>query len=172
MVLKDLAAALDNIDFEKARNTNGVVSKLKDGTVIKNDRYPFLDNLDTLPPLNIDFLPKNVEYFNPIVIELPYITVSTSHGCPGKCNYCTAPFFHGAKTRFQSPGKVLDDIGYYLSKGIKEIYYRDTYPGRVHINFCNCVYGLNYEDMYGYKKSRVRAFFVEQFAPYPLDKFR
>ena len=125
MVLKDLASALDNIDYEKARNTNGVVSKLEDGTVINNDRYPFLDNLDMLPPIDIDFLPKNAEYFNPIVIELPYITVSTSHGCPGKCNYCTAPFFHGARTRFQSAEKVLDDIGYYLSKGIKEIYYRD-----------------------------------------------
>ena len=125
MVLRDLAAALETADIDKAGKTRGVVSKLEDGTVIKNERYPFLEDLDTIPALNTDFLPKNVEYFNPIVIELPYLTVSTSHGCPSRCNYCTAPFFHGARWRFQSTGKVLDDIGYYLSRGIREIYFRD-----------------------------------------------
>ncbi len=124
-VVRDLANALAANDWDTARATPGTCSKAPDGTVIKNKRYPYIEDLDLIPPLNVDFLPMGVVYFNPIVRNLPYITVSSSHGCPAKCNYCTAPFFHGTRTRFQSAKKVVDDIGYYLSKGIREIYFRD-----------------------------------------------
>lgn len=124
-VVRDLANALAANDWDTARATPGTCSKAPDGTVIKNKRYPYIEDLDLIPPLNVDFLPAGIVYFNPIVRNLPYITVSSSHGCPAKCNYCTAPFFHGTRTRFQSAKKVVDDIGYYLSKGIREIYFRD-----------------------------------------------
>lgn len=124
-VIRDLAAALENSDREAASSVLGTCSYAPDGAIIKNKRYPYIEDLDLIPPLNVDFLAKNVVYFNPIVRNLPYITVSTSHGCPAKCSYCTAPFFHGTRTRFQSAQKVVDDIGYYLSKGMREIYYRD-----------------------------------------------
>jgi len=103
----------------------GVVTLDDSGSLISNTRYPLIDDLDEIPPLDVSLLPKGVIYFNPIVRDYPYITVSTSHGCPAKCSYCTAPFFHGTRTRFMSAGKVLDDIGYYLGHGIREIYYRD-----------------------------------------------
>lgn len=124
-VLRDLAACLDRDDIAGARRALGVATLDEDGSFIRNDRYPFIDNLDQIPPLDVDLLPKDIVYFNPIVRNLPYITVSTSHGCPAKCNYCTAPFFHGTRTRFQSARKVVDDIGYYLSRGIREVYFRD-----------------------------------------------
>ncbi|MEW5728871.1 MAG: radical SAM protein, partial [Pseudomonadota bacterium] len=124
-VVRDLAAALDAGDRDRAHSVLGTCSKTADGTIVKNARYPYIDDLDQIPPINVDFLPAGVVYFNPIVRNLPYITVSTSHGCPAKCSYCTAPFFHGTRTRFQSAGKVLDDIAYYLSKGIRELYFRD-----------------------------------------------
>lgn len=124
-VVRDLAAALDRGDMAAARHTLGICTLADDGSVIKNQRYPYIEDLDQIPPLNVTLLAKDVDYFNPIVRNLPYITVSTSHGCPAKCSYCTAPFFHGTRTRFQSAGKVLDDIGYYLSNGIRELYFRD-----------------------------------------------
>ncbi len=124
-VVRELCAALDRGDLAAARTTLGVVCRDDDAELIKNKRHPFLEDLDTIPALDLSFLPDKVLYFNPIVRNIPYITVSTSHGCPGKCNYCTAPFFHGTRTRFQSAEKVLNDIGSYLSQGMKEIYYRD-----------------------------------------------
>lgn len=90
-VVRDLANALAANDWDTARATPGTCSKAPDGTVIKNKRYPYIEDLDLIPPLNVDFLPMGVVYFNPIVRNLPYITVSSSHGCPAKCNYCTAP---------------------------------------------------------------------------------
>lgn len=124
-VVRDLAAALARNDMAAARTVLGICCKGDDGAFIKNARYPYIEDLDLIPPINVDFLPRGVVYFNPIVRNLPYMTVSTSHGCPAKCSYCTAPFFHGTRTRFQSAAKVLDDIGYYLSKGIEELYFRD-----------------------------------------------
>lgn len=124
-VVRELCRALDAKNMEQARRTLGIVTYDADGKIIKNKRHPYMDDLDRLPALDLSLLPKEVIYFNPIVRNIPYITVSSSHGCPGKCNYCTAPFFHGTRTRFQSANKVLDDIGHYLEQGIKEIYYRD-----------------------------------------------
>lgn len=124
-VLKDLSACLAKGDKKSATEVLGVASFGADGQMVKNKRYPFIDDLDQIPPLDVTFLPKGVVYFNPIVRNLPYITVSTSHGCPAKCSYCTAPFFHGTRTRFMSASKVLNDIKFYLDHGIRELYYRD-----------------------------------------------
>lgn len=124
-VLRDLAAALSCGDDEAVRAIPGLALRGGDGSLIKNKRYPFIEDLDEIPPIDVTMLPKGVVYFNPIVRNLPYITVSSSHGCPGQCNYCTAPFFHGTRTRFRSARRVLDDIAYYLGHGIREIYYRD-----------------------------------------------
>ena len=54
----------------------------------------------------------------------------------------------------------------------KEIYYRDIQSDRVNITFCNCIFGLNYGYIYSYKRPRIKAFCVEQFIPYPLNKFK
>jgi anaerobic magnesium-protoporphyrin IX monomethyl ester cyclase len=146
-VVRDLAAALSRDDMAAARAVRGVVSRDETGTLIKNQRYPYIENLDEVPALDVSLLPP-VLYFNPIVRNLPYITVSSSHGCPAKCNYCTAPFFHGTKTRFQSAKKVLDDIGSYLSQGIKEIYYRDetfTADRQRVIDICNGIVERGYK---------------------------
>jgi anaerobic magnesium-protoporphyrin IX monomethyl ester cyclase len=146
-VVRDLAAALSREDMAQARATKGVVCKDDIGNVIKNPRYPYIDDLDEIPALDLSFLP-NVIYFNPIVRNIPYVTVSTSHGCPAKCNYCTAPFFHGTRTRFQSAKKVLDDIGNYLGQGVREIYYRDetfTADRQRVIDICNGIIERGYK---------------------------
>lgn len=124
-VLRDLARFLAEDDIESAHKVLGVTSEGPDGAVIKNNRYPFLEDLDQIPPLDVSMLPKGVVYFNPIVRNHPYITVSSSHGCPAKCSYCTAPFFHGTRTRFQSAAKVVSDVETYLANGIREVYFRD-----------------------------------------------
>ncbi len=74
-VLRDLARCLDKGDMEGARQVRGITCYGNDGQVIKNERYPFIEDLDELPPLDVSFLPKGIVYFNPIVRNLPYITV-------------------------------------------------------------------------------------------------
>lgn len=82
-------------------------------------------NLDSLPIPNVELLPKGVDYFNPIVKRQPYITTTTSWGCPGKCAFCTAPAFDGPRVRFKSAEYVVNELEHYAKKGFKEIYFRD-----------------------------------------------
>jgi radical SAM superfamily enzyme YgiQ (UPF0313 family) len=90
-----------------------------------NAPYPFIEYLDDLPYPDTDLLPRGVDYFNPIVRRLPYMTATTSHGCPGKCTFCTAPTFDGPRLRFQSADYVLGLIRHLLERGFREIYFRD-----------------------------------------------
>lgn len=89
-----------------------------------NEKYSFF-NLDELPFIDLKFLPRNVDYFNPVVKRAPYMAISTSRGCPGKCTFCTAPYFEGNHLRFQSAEYVLKELKYFRDNGIREIYFRD-----------------------------------------------
>jgi len=95
------------------------------GQPVVNPDYPFIEDLDALPYPDVDFLPAGIHYFNPIVRRLPYMTATTSKGCPGKCTFCTAPVFDGHRVRFQSAGYVLGLMRYLRSKGYREVYFRD-----------------------------------------------
>ncbi len=93
--------------------------------LIINPAYPFIEDLDELPFPDIALLPKDIDYFNPIVRRMPYITASTSRGCPGRCSFCTAPAFDGKRLRFQSAEYVIRELEYFLAQGVKEVYFRD-----------------------------------------------
>ncbi len=96
----------------------------EDGTVVSTHEV-FETNLDSLPFPDVGLLPKGIDYFNPIIRHLPYITTTTTWGCPGKCTFCTAPAFDGPRVRFKSPDYVLRELAYYQANGYKEIYFRD-----------------------------------------------
>jgi radical SAM superfamily enzyme YgiQ (UPF0313 family) len=106
------------------RGVLGIGYKTPDGAVLNGERL-FAEDLDALPFPDVDLLPRGIDYFNPIVRRTPYMTTSTSRGCPGQCVFCTAPTFHGPKLRFQSAGRVIREIEYFIGKGIREIYFRD-----------------------------------------------
>lgn len=103
----------------------GIGFKDDTGRFVLNENHPFISNLDDLPFPDVELLPQGLDYFNPIVKRTPYITTSTSRGCPGQCTFCTAPYFDGKTLRFQSAGYVVREIEYFISKGIKEVYFRD-----------------------------------------------
>lgn len=107
------------------RSVPGIGYRDAEGQAVLNPHYPFIENLDELPYPNVDFLPQGIHYFNPIVRRLPYMTATTSRGCPGKCTFCTAPAFDGGRVRFASADHVLGLVRYLLSKGYREIYFRD-----------------------------------------------
>ncbi len=92
---------------------------------IVNDYYPFIKNLDELPIPDRSMLPKDIEYYNPIIKRIPATTALSSRGCPSLCTYCTAPSFYGPKYRARSAENVLEEIRYLTDLGYKEIFYRD-----------------------------------------------
>ena len=78
-----------------------------------------------MPIADRDLLPKNIDYFNPIVKRLPYTTMITSRGCPGLCTFCSSPPFYGRKYRLQSAARVIKELEVLSLKGYKEIFFRD-----------------------------------------------
>ncbi|MBI4609468.1 MAG: cobalamin B12-binding domain-containing protein, partial [Candidatus Rokubacteria bacterium] len=122
-VVRDLVRALaaGDPDWRKIRG----IGYLDDGHPVVNDHYPFIDKLDVLPFLDASLLPRHVDYFNPIVKRMPYITTITSRGCPSKCTFCTAPFLYGPRFRVRSAASAVEEVKYYRSHGFREVYFRD-----------------------------------------------
>ena len=109
------------------------------GKFVDNGSYPPISSLDQLPFLKTEFLPKDIEYFNPIVKKTPYITTVTSRGCPAECTFCTVPYFYGKKIRFRSEQGVVEEMKNYWTKGYREIYFRDetfTFNPKRTLNIC------------------------------------
>ncbi|MBN1866087.1 radical SAM protein [Candidatus Sumerlaeota bacterium] len=121
-VVRDVALALDR--GEDWRGVPGIGYR-EDGRTILNPDYPFIENLDDLPFLDVDMLPRGVHYFNPVVRRMPYMTLSTSRGCPGLCSFCTAPFFYGPRLRARSVDNVIAELAQLSAKGYREIFFRD-----------------------------------------------
>lgn len=111
-------------DIKNYKKVKGIGYK-ENNKIILNEDYPLIKNLDELPIPDRSLLPKGVKYFNPIIKRIPYTTSETSRGCPGKCNFCTAPAMYGNSLRYWSSEKVLEEIKHLISLGYKEIYYRD-----------------------------------------------
>jgi anaerobic magnesium-protoporphyrin IX monomethyl ester cyclase len=101
------------------------------GCGYKNDKGPTVNefgghfDINQLPIPDWTLLPKNVDYFNPVVKRMPYATMQTSRGCPAKCIYCTSPFFYGNDIRVKTAENVLKEIRYLVGLGYKEIFFRD-----------------------------------------------
>lgn len=121
--LKDLINALNKND-ESWQQIKSIGYK-HNGNIIINENYPLIKNLDLIPIADRTLLPKNLDYFNPIVKRVPYTTMFTSRGCPGKCIYCSSPAFYGNKIRFQSAARVLEEMKEVQKLGYKEVFFRD-----------------------------------------------
>lgn len=121
-IIRDIA-----LSFERKRNWKEIkgIGYLDRDKIILNPYYPLIENLDELPFIDVDLLPKGIDYFNPIVKRMPYMTITTSRGCPAGCRFCTAPYFYGAKARYRSVESILEELLMLKSKGYREIYFRD-----------------------------------------------
>ena len=122
--VRDLLKAMLKNDGSEFRAL-GAGYKDENGQTVINADYPFIENMDDLPMPDVSMLPKNVEWFNPIVKQMPYVTAFASRGCPAKCTFCTAPYFYGANIRYKSVDRMINEVKYYLENGFKEVYFRD-----------------------------------------------
>ena len=137
-IIRDVIDALEkNRDSWKLIQGIGYKENLN---IILNDFYPLIQNLDELPFLMRELLPRNVDYFNPLVKKIPYTTIMTSRGCPARCNFCTVPYFYGNKIRSRSAENILAELKQIQQQGYKEVWFRDetftTYKKR-NIEICN-----------------------------------
>lgn len=102
----------------------GICFRDEAGKIRVNPRRPFM-KMDDLPIPDRSLLPEGADYFNPVVKRLPYTTMQTSRGCPGRCIFCTAPTFYGNRYRFRSPANVLAELEEVKRLGFREVFFRD-----------------------------------------------
>lgn len=97
---------------------------MHDGKCVLGPPREFMD-MDDLPIPDRGLLPHGSDYFNPVVERMPYTTMQTSRGCPGKCIFCTAPSFYGKRVRCRSAGKVVEELEVIKNLGYREVMFRD-----------------------------------------------
>jgi radical SAM superfamily enzyme YgiQ (UPF0313 family) len=122
-IIRDLARAMERKD-ESWKVVRGI-SYMEDSEYRENPNYPHIQNLDELPIPDRSMLPKEVHYFNPVVKRMPYTTMFTSRGCPGKCTFCSSPSFYGKAIRYRSAQSVLEELINVSRLGYKEVFFRD-----------------------------------------------
>ncbi|MCR4944080.1 MAG: B12-binding domain-containing radical SAM protein [Clostridium sp.] len=79
----------------------------------------FLTNIDLIPIINRDYIPK---YFKALIPN-----IYSTRGCPGRCIYCAAPAMSGGKYRIREIENVFLETLYIeeLCKNYSEIFYCD-----------------------------------------------
>jgi anaerobic magnesium-protoporphyrin IX monomethyl ester cyclase len=104
-VLKEFLNFYENgKDLEKVK---GLIFK-KENRWIKNEKPPFIYDLDSLPFPARDLI-RNELYINPDT-DRPIATIQTARGCPGNCIFCLAPIVSGKFVRKRSPKNIVDEI--------------------------------------------------------------
>lgn len=116
-----LSALLGN---RAAGDMQGVGYRSPSGNIIINEPRPPME-MDDLPIPDRSLLPKDIDYFNPVVRRMPYTTMQTSRGCPGRCIFCTAPAFFGNRWRARSAAGVIEELRIVKQMGYREVFFRD-----------------------------------------------
>jgi anaerobic magnesium-protoporphyrin IX monomethyl ester cyclase len=132
-------------------NVKGLVFMEGDRLVRTPERPPIKDLDALLFPVR-GTIPKNrsvATYYSPLshlkykgksIGPRTYASMSTSRGCPYKCQFCSVTAFWGARWRMRSPMNVVDEIEMLVEKhGVQHINFFDdiftTKPERV-IEIC------------------------------------
>ena len=104
---------------------------VKDGKIVKTPGRPVLKDLDSLPLPAWDLIDINT-YRQTWLKHTGYfsLNMSTTRGCPFKCNWCAKPIY-GNRYNSRSTENVVAEI-----KLLKERYQMD------HIWFCDDIFGL------------------------------
>jgi len=109
---------------DSVESLEGIGYRNSSGEIVINPNRPFMD-MDELPIPDRRLLPKCIDYFNPVVKNMPYTTMQTSRGCQGKCIFCTAPVFYGKRVRWRSSALILEELRKISRMGYREVFFRD-----------------------------------------------
>lgn len=98
-------------------NIRGIAFR-KGDQVVSAEARPLAQDLDM-----IDFS-KDKRIYTGINGE-PSANILTSRGCPFDCTFCSSGAFWGRTWRKRSPEKVVEELGYLVAQGAKEIVFLD-----------------------------------------------
>jgi radical SAM superfamily enzyme YgiQ (UPF0313 family) len=108
-LLEVLDKALPDRPGEKLAGVPGLAWKQSDGTWAFNEVRPIMPSLDALPVAARHLAARYTDkYF--FLFDQPHACISTSRGCPFKCNFCSVWKFYQKKCRYMSAERVLKEM--------------------------------------------------------------
>jgi anaerobic magnesium-protoporphyrin IX monomethyl ester cyclase len=129
MTLLELINALERKESDFSKITG--LAFLKDGVPVKNAGRAVLKDLDALPIPAWDLIDMDI-YRKTWLNHAGYfsLNMSTTRGCPFKCNWCAKPIY-GNRYNARSPSHVVTEL----------IWLHERYKFD-HIWFCDDIFGL------------------------------
>ncbi len=111
MTLVDLASLLP--DKGKLESVNGITYRYN-GEIISNPDREFLEDLDPIPFVSAVYKKHlNIESYFYAHCRYPVVSLFTSRGCKGRCNYCVYPQqMFGRECRQRSPENIVEEFEY------------------------------------------------------------
>lgn len=100
----------------------GVTFRAKDGTIVRTEDRPFMEDLDSLPFPAHHLLPlESLKRMGKILFPL-----ITSRGCVYWCDFCSTVRMFGRGYRFRSPKNVVDEMQLVHDKyGVDQVTFYD-----------------------------------------------
>jgi len=110
---------------------DGLSWRDSDGNIRVHEKTAWIKDLDSLPFPARDMLPVE-KYYR---INIPFmffsksprnLSISTSRGCPCRCNFCSSTRYWGGRYRTRSPESVLAELEHMKNRyGVKEVKFED-----------------------------------------------
>lgn len=147
MTLIELASILPNGD--ELEKVNGLVFR-KEEKIISNLDRDFIQDLDSLPFVSAVYKKHlNIENYFYAHCRYPVVSIFTSRGCYGQCNYCVYPEqMFGRRQRQRSPENIVAEFEYIIKElpQVKEVLIDDdtfSFNQEHTIRFCELMIQRN-----------------------------
>lgn len=95
----------------------GISFKNREGKIVHTDNIGYVNRLDCLPLPSYYLIAHSQVYSDTL-------SIVSSRGCPGKCNFCASREFNGKKFRMHSAIWIFSLLYYYFNKINKFKIYR------------------------------------------------
>lgn len=120
-------AALNIVrNLSSLENANGILFRKPDGTIVRTDIQPPLQNLDDLGFPAHDKLEKEL-YRDPTTKRFPKTMVMGQKACINNCSFCCQPAFFGAPVlRKRSVEHFLEELKWVQRLGFREVMFNDA----------------------------------------------
>lgn len=126
----------------------GIAYKDEAGKIHRNPPRPLIQDLDSLPDLPYELIDVKKYYGFDLENGGGSITLSTSRGCPFKCNFCYDTKVFGNSWRGMSAKRTIEIIKNVVDRfGIKNIYFQDDNFATNLKRFKDIVYGITNENL-------------------------
>jgi radical SAM superfamily enzyme YgiQ (UPF0313 family) len=112
LIIEPLVSTLLSSGLKRVGTIRNITYRLQEGAVCRTEDAPLIENLDTLPWINV----------TPSDFKSPVINLEAGRGCSFHCYYCSSCFLWKFKPRYKSGARLFAEIEHlcteYINSGM------------------------------------------------------